>query len=133
MHLLRIITLVVLFQLGASVPISEPINVHFYGDLNCQDTEISTIVMYGPGFNNEFFWGGQTLASFRLSRPLKGQEQLDISGPARLGEWITSGEHTKDKACAKWQTTFFAGDAGIECQTLARPFTCANIWNNPGL
>ncbi|KAL2826579.1 hypothetical protein BJY01DRAFT_255934 [Aspergillus pseudoustus] len=119
---------------GPGAPLTEPIVLILYGDLNCQDGGMRVEYTFSKDdLVGEQAWGGLTLASFRLSRPLRGKEQLDISGPEKLGEWITSGNHPRDKACAKFQRSFFAQGSTTNCQNMDRPFTCANIWTNPGL
>jgi hypothetical protein len=72
--------------------------------------------------------------SFKISRPLKGQEQLDISLATDLSSWY----HNKDQlsrnssSCNSFKNSYFAWNGTTDCHSTPA-FTCHRLWLNPGL
>jgi hypothetical protein len=68
--------------------------------------------------------------SFRLSRPLLPQEQLDLSvAEGDLSNWVREGPRNP---CQHFIRSYTVGKPAYGCQTPGK-FTCYKIWFNRGL
>jgi hypothetical protein len=73
--------------------------------------------------------------SFKLSRPLEGQEQLDLSLAIDLSSWNSTKSlalKSPNPACDSFEQTYFALNGSADCHNTPA-FTCHRIWINPGL
>jgi hypothetical protein len=72
--------------------------------------------------------------SFTLSRPLQGQEQLDISVARVLETWFSNKDHLSfnSSSCDHFQQSYFALNGSTGCHNTPI-FTCHRLWINPGL
>jgi hypothetical protein len=72
--------------------------------------------------------------SFRLRRPLYGQEQLDISILGQANSWNqrTNQNLGDDLACTSFIQSYFAVNGSGGCFNTPR-FTCHRLWMNDGL
>jgi hypothetical protein len=72
--------------------------------------------------------------SFRLSRPLEGQEQLDFSLAANPGSWYTNKDQFSEESssCNSFLLSYFAWNGSASCHNTPL-FTCHRLWINPGL
>lgn len=72
--------------------------------------------------------------SFKISRPLQGQEQLDISVARELETWFSDKDQlsSNSSSCDHFQQSYFAFNGSTDCHNTP-DFTCHRLWINPGL
>jgi hypothetical protein len=76
----------------------------------------------------------QISRSFKLSRPLQGQEQLDLSEATNVSSWYHNADQLSynSSSCTRFLQTYYASNGTTTCHSTP-PFTCHRLWNNPGL
>jgi hypothetical protein len=68
--------------------------------------------------------------SFKLARPLQGQEQLDISITLQPHSW--SSTWVNNQSCTSFIQSYFPINGSDDCHNTP-PFTCHRLWINNGL
>lgn len=72
--------------------------------------------------------------SFKLFRPLQGQEQLDISITQKLSLWHSNNDQLSmdGLSCTDFIQSYFPLNGSGNCYNTL-PFTCHRLWENSGL
>ncbi|KAE8155681.1 hypothetical protein BDV40DRAFT_283161 [Aspergillus tamarii] len=68
--------------------------------------------------------------SFELKRPLKGQEQLDLSVTSELDSFLP--REKSNSTCVNFLQSYTASNGTLGCHNTT-VFTCHRLWLNPGL
>ncbi|KAL2795478.1 hypothetical protein BJX66DRAFT_301705 [Aspergillus keveii] len=110
-----------------------PITLYAWMMPNCKgewaQTEFDSVTFTK---NNSNFYLSR---SFKLSRPLEGQEQLDLSLAIDLSSWNSTKSlalKSPNPACDSFEQTYFALNGSADCHNTPA-CTCHRIWINPGL
>ncbi|OJZ79687.1 hypothetical protein ASPFODRAFT_54812 [Aspergillus luchuensis CBS 106.47] len=124
--------LVILFLPAGAQNMYGPIHPEAWAEPNCQggDTAIT--------FTDNFY--GRSLSivlvsrSFKLSRALQGEEQLDISVTRNFDTWYADKDQfsMNDSSCQTLVQTYYAVNGSTACHNTPK-FTCHRLWTNPGL
>ncbi|KAL4804578.1 hypothetical protein BDV18DRAFT_142238 [Aspergillus unguis] len=133
-----IIALAILLCCDAALaPVLEPalaskgsrISVHTFDKPNCEGDERLGDFASGPtGLNLS---SSILIKSFKTSRKLKKQEQLDFSTNPDMDAWKNhKGE--ENGGCGLWTQSFWTDDKVYGCTNVI-PSTCMRIWINEGL
>lgn len=110
-----------------------PITLYAWPKPNCEGERAQTqfdFVTFTK--NNSNFYPSR---SFKLSRPLEGQEQLDLSLAINLTSWNSTKSlalKSPNPACDSFERTYFAWNGSADCHNTPA-FTCHRLWINPGL
>ncbi|KAL4745853.1 uncharacterized protein BDW70DRAFT_154566 [Aspergillus foveolatus] len=123
---------------AASLGHSSPLNPHgingmmMWTERDCKGVPASTI------FDNANFAKNISniclSRSFKLLRPLQGQEQLDISITQKLGLWHSNNDQLSmnSLSCTDFIQSYFPLNGSGDCYNTP-PFTCHRLWENSGL
>ncbi|KAI2742753.1 hypothetical protein DTO013F2_8429 [Penicillium roqueforti] len=113
--------------------LSSPLKIETRDGLNCQGAGAGFTVFNDSvlTLNLPNFFVSR---SFRLSRTLEGQEQLDISVALNYATWYSNKDQLSpnSSACTNFWRSYYAVNGSTGCHNTS-PFTCHRLWNNPGL
>ncbi|KAL3470036.1 hypothetical protein BJX99DRAFT_240212 [Aspergillus californicus] len=118
----------------SALSFSSDISITIYSGRHCQGDATRMPAIEQGTAGDQTIYRRFLYQSFRLSRPLVGQEQLDLSAPASI---LNKDPNTPEWdgvvvnfVCEVALKTYFARDAfGTECQTPG-PFSCEHLWLN---
>ncbi|KAL4902008.1 hypothetical protein BDW74DRAFT_181165 [Aspergillus multicolor] len=103
-----------------------------YHDKNCVFPS-GRIPLHGPNYDTNKI-APDIGKTFKLSRALAPQEQLDFSATDSINWWEVTPEYQKQTSCYFFQYKYTADDGikGGECRQ-GVPFSCVRLWNNVGI
>jgi hypothetical protein len=111
-----------------------PLMLKTWDKPNCEGNNIGISQSFKGCFLNHNLSNYFISQSFRLSRPLQDQEQLDLSSTHNFGSWY----HNKDQysvnssSCTHFLLSYNAVNGSTACHSTPI-FTCHRLWLNPGL
>ncbi|KAL4889241.1 hypothetical protein BDV59DRAFT_119734 [Aspergillus ambiguus] len=106
----------------------EPIEVRVWDSPNCTGRPSSTIIDSTNLAKNISTY--YRPLSFELKRPLRDNEQLDLSVTFDLGDFLP--RQGSNSSCADFLESYTADNGTTDCHNTP-VFTCHRLWLNPGL